>query len=581
MSHQAYVIRGGTVFDGGGGEGQAGDVLVRDGRVEAIEPPNTPVADAQPIDARGAWVTPGFVDLHTHSDAELELAPALGESVRHGVTTVVLGSCGLSLAVGEPRDLADMFCRVEGIPRSTVAPLLEQNKDWDGPAGYLEHLARLPLGPHVANLLGHSTIRAHAMGLGRSLDARVRPTADEMHRMEALLREALDAGYLGLSINTLPWDKMDGDEFRSRPTPSVFGTWWEYRRLTRILRERGRVFQGVPNLRTKLNILLFLLESTGLVRRSLKTTIIALIDAKSSRGAFRLAAWLTRLCNWALRGNVRFQALPNPFDLWTDGMEVPVLEEIGAGTEALHLTTDEDRAKLLRDPDYRRRFKRQWASSLFGRAYHRDLYQTEIIDAPDRALLGKSFGQVGDERGTDPVDAYLDLVAEHGGALRWYTVVGNDRPRWLRWIMRHPGVLIGFSDAGAHLRNMAYYNFPLRMLQQVHQASEAGRPFMTVGRAVQRLTSEIAEWIGIEAGTLRVGDRADVAVVDPAGLGEDVDRIVEAPMPGFEGLKRLVRRNDDAVRAVLINGRLAYTPGRFVASLGQAPGFGQVLRARS
>lgn len=579
---RGHAIRGGLVFDGLGHEPRRADVLVRGGTIEAVVDPGTTLpAEAQPIDATDAWVTPGFVDLHTHYDAEVELAPALGESIRHGVTTIMLGSCGLSLAVGDPTDLADMFCRVEGIPRATVEPLLQRLKDWDTPAQYLDHLAGLPLGPNVCNLLGHSTIRAHAMGLGRSLDEHVRPTAEEMGRMERLVEDSLDAGYLGLSINTLPWDKMDGDEYRSRPTPSVYGTWKEYRRLAKILRRRGRVFQGVPNLRTKLNIALFLLESAGVfVRRPLKTTLIALIDAKSSRSAAVLAAVATRLTNVLLRGDVRFQALPNVFDLWTDGMEVPVLEEVAAGTEALHLRTDEARAQLLRDPEYRRRFKRQWASWVFGKAYHRDLHQTEIVDAPDRTLVGKSFGAVADERGIEAVDAYLDLVAEHGNALRWYTVVGNDRPARLRWILQRPDILVGFSDAGAHLRNMAYYNFPLRLLKQVVEAQRAGTPFMTVARAVQRLTSEIAEWMGIEAGTLRPGDRADVAVIDPAGLTDEVDRIVEAPMPGFSDLRRLVRRNDAAVRAVLVGGRLAYTPASFAEGLGRDRGYGTLLRAR-
>lgn len=168
-----------------------------------------------------------------------------------------------------------------------------------------------------------------------------------------------------------------------------------------------------------------------------------------------------------------------------------------------------------------------------------------------------------------------------GGALRWYTVVGNDRPRWLEWILSRPDILVGFSDAGAHLRNMAYYNFPLRMLLRVQQAERAGRPFMTVARAVQRLTSEIAQWMGIDAGTLREGDRADIAVVDPAGLTDRVEQIEQAPMPGFSDLQRLVRRNDEAVRAVLVRGRLAYTPGTFADDFGQAHGYGSVLRART
>ncbi|MCX4243490.1 N-acyl-D-amino-acid deacylase family protein [Paraliomyxa miuraensis] len=582
MPTPTLAIRGGLIFDGLGSPPRRADVLVTEGRVTEVAEPGAPFpAHAQPIDATDAWVTPGFLDLHTHYDAEVELAPGLHESVRHGVTTIVLGSCGLSLAVGSAEDLADMFCRVEGIPRSTVLPLLRRTLDWSSPTEYLQHLQRLPLGPHVANLLGHSTIRAHAMGLGRSLDPTVRPTADELGHMERLVEEALDAGYLGLSINTLPWDKMDGEEFRSRPTPSVFGTWQEYRRLSSILRRRGRVFQGVPNLRTKLNIFLFLLHSTGIGRRPLKTTIIALIDAVASRPAAPIAGTLTRLFNRWLRADVRFQALPVPFELWTDGMEVPVLEEIAAGTEALHLHTDEARAKLLRDPDYRRRFKRQWASWIWGRAYHRNLQKTEIVEAPDPTLVGRSFGQVARERGVDAVDAYLDLVAEHGKRLRWYTVVGNDRPRVLERIMRHPDILIGFSDAGAHLRNMAYYNFPLRMLKRVRDAQLAQRPFMTIERAVQRLTSEIARWMGIEAGTLRPGDRADVVVVDPAGLDDSVEASVLAPMPGFDDLRRVVRRNDAAVRAVLINGRIAYEPARFADEFGQARGFGTLLRAQS
>jgi N-acyl-D-aspartate/D-glutamate deacylase len=261
MMTRPILIRSGTIYDGLGSAPVERDLLIREGRVAALldksETDQLELAEHELIDARGCWVTPGFIDLHTHYDAEIELAPALGESVRHGVTTVVLGSCGLSMAVGDPVDLADMFCRVEGIPRHTVKPLLEQIKDWDGPGAYYQHLAKLPLGPNVAALLGHSAIRAAAMGLGRSLDAELRPSAAELERMRSWVEEALDAGYLGLSINTLPWDKMDGEAYRSRPTPSVFGSWSEYRALARVLRERGAILQGVPNVSTKLNVLLF------------------------------------------------------------------------------------------------------------------------------------------------------------------------------------------------------------------------------------------------------------------------------------------------------------------------------------
>ncbi len=117
------------------------------------------------IEASGCWVTPGFIDLHTHYDAELEAQPELSESLRHGVTTCLIGSCGLSLVMGEPADMADMFCRVEGIPRDMVLPLLEDRVDWTSPSGYVDHLSSLPLGPNLVNMVGHSTIRAHVMGL--------------------------------------------------------------------------------------------------------------------------------------------------------------------------------------------------------------------------------------------------------------------------------------------------------------------------------------------------------------------------------------------------------------------------------
>ena len=579
MDDGRLLIRGGTVFDGTPSGERAADVLVEEGIIVEIGP-NLEGTNARVIDAAGCWVTPGFIDLHTHYDAEIEVQPRLDESVRHGVTTVLIGSCGLGMAVGKPSDLADMFCRVEGIPSEVVKPLFEQIKTWDTPRAYIDHLGQLALGPNVTTMLGHSTIRAHAMGLGRSLSHDVRPTQDELQQMSAMLDEALDCGYLGLSINTLPWDKMDGDEFRSRPTPSVFATWREYRHFTKTLRARGRIFQGVPNISTKLNVFLFLLESAGVFRPTLKTAMIPMVDAKATRSSFRLVGLLSNIVNRAFDGDVRFQSLPNVFDLWVDGLEVPVFEEFGAGTEALHVRDIRQRSELLRDPEYRARFKRHWRGKLLGKAYHRDFDETKIVGCPDASVVGRSFGEIGRERGVDSVDAFLDLAAEHGNQLRWYTVVGNDRLNWLEWIIDHPAVLIGFSDAGAHLRNMGFYNFPLRMLKVVRDAEARGSPVMSTARAVYRLTKEIADWLDIDAGHLATGKRADIVVVDPNGLTEEVDEIVEAEMPDFGGLRRLVRRNDAAVRSVIIGGRVAFESGAFAEDFGKSR-YGTVLTAQS
>ena len=575
----ATVIRGGLVVDGTGADGRVADVLVEDGTVAAIGRDLDVPAGAEVIDADGCWVTPGFIDLHTHYDAELEFDPALGESVRHGVTTVLIGSCGLSFAVGDPEDLADMFCRVEGVPRADVLPMLEKLKDWETPADYLDHLDSLPLGPNVCSFLGHSAMRASVMGLGRSLDEDVEPTAGELGRMVVMLDEALDAGYLGLSINTLPWDKMDGDRYRSRPTPSVFASWKEYRRLASVLRERDAVFEGVPDISGRWNLIFFAGIASGIGRKPLRTTIISLMDVKAAPGSYKVFAGAYGLARRWVKADVRLQALPQAFRLWTDGLENPVLEEIGAGTEALHLAEQAARSDLLRDPSYRERFRKQWTNRFKGRAYHRDLSEARIVECPDPSVEGMTFVEVAKQRGTDPVDTFLDLAAEHGNRLRWTTTVGNTDDDAVAWIVENPQAQIGFSDAGAHLRNMAFYNFPLHLLRLVRRRQDAGREVLPLGRAVHRVTGELADYLGIDAGRREVGARADVVVIDPDALDDRVDEVVEAPMPGIDSVRRLVNRGEGAVKAVLVNGRLAWDERGRAEGFGDEPGYGRLLRS--
>ncbi|HLU42084.1 MAG TPA: amidohydrolase family protein [Microthrixaceae bacterium] len=575
----ATLLRGGTVFDGDGGPGRRADVLVVDDRVERIGEVREVPPDTVEIDATGCWVTPGFVDIHTHYDAELEFAPSLSESLRHGVTTVLVGSCGLSFAVGEPEDLADMFCRVEGVPRDGVLPLLERVVDWDSPAGYLDHLSTLPLGPNVVSLLGHSAIRARAMGFGRSVDERERPTPAELDLMVRMVDEALDAGYLGLSVNTLPWDKLDGSRYRSRPTPSVFARWSEYRALVGPVRDRGAVFQAVPNIQTRWNLALFAALASKVGHPPLRTMLISMADTVSVRGLHRALGAFLWVARRALGADLRMQSLPNVFDMWIDGLENPIIEELGAGTEVLHLDRSV-RGELMTEPGWRRRFRSQWTDKLRGRVYHRDLREARIVGAPEPGLVGRTFAEVAAERGVDPLDCFMDLIAEHGNHLRWHTVIANDRRDELEWIAAHPQVLIGFSDAGAHLRNMGFYNFPLQLLRLAADAQREGREFMSIGRAVHRVTGELADYLGIDAGRLRAGGRADLVVVDPEGLDDSLDELHEVPMPGFPDLDRLVRRNDRAVRAVVVNGRVAWDGRECAPDLGKADHYGQLLRGR-
>jgi N-acyl-D-aspartate/D-glutamate deacylase len=131
---------------------------------------------------------------------------------------------------------------------------------------------------------------------------------------------------------------------------------------------------------------------------------------------------------------------------------------------------------------------------------------------------------------------------------------------------------MGFTDSGAHLRNIAFYNAPVRLLRRVVEAERAGRPFMTIEHAVHRVTGELGAWFGIDAGSLRIGDRADVAVIDPAGLDASVDGYHEAPIAEFGGLSRMVNRSDRAVTLTIIGGRPVFADGAFV------PGYGTQFR---
>jgi N-acyl-D-aspartate/D-glutamate deacylase len=566
------VLAGGLVFDGRGRPAEIRDVGIRDGRVATIS--RVPLAGLKRIDCTGKWVVPGFIDCHTHYDAEVEVGPGLVESVRHGVTTVLLGSCSLSLAIGEPDDLADLFCRVEAIPEEHVRPLLHARKTWDGHRDYFDHLDSLALGPNISSFVGHSAVRAHVMGIARSLKHSIVPERIELAAMEHILEEALDAGWLGLSVQTLPWDKVGGDrDIRSRPLPSTYARWSEYRRLTRILRERDRILQAVPSPTRPLSSLLFFVESTGIVRKRLKTTLISMMDLRANRFVRHLTAGMARIFNAFFDADFRWQALPEVFDLWADGLDLVVFEEFGAGAAALHFGDHAQRVELLRDPEYRVRFRRDWTNKYLPKFFHRDLSESLVLACPDASLVGKSFTEIAKDLGHDAIDTFLDLVAEHGTRLRWYTVMANDRPEVIREMVSSPDVLIGFSDAGAHLRQMAHYNFPLRMLRLARDSK-----FMSIERAVHRVTGEIAAWLGIDAGTIAVGKRADVVVVDPEALDDDLDRAFEAPMECFAGFSRMVRRNDRAVKLVLIGGETAFADGKPSPALGQKK-LGRVLKA--
>lgn len=579
------IVKDGLWFDGTGRTPQLRNLGIRDGVVATVSAqPLDETGCPDVIDAKGKWVTPGFIDVHTHYDAEVLLDPGLRESVRHGVTTVLLGMCSLSTVYAENDDAADLFSRVEAVPRKFVVGALEQNRSWSGPAEYVQALEALPLGPNVSSLLGHSDLRTSVLGLDRATTPNVTPTNAELETMASRLEAALDAGMLGMSGMDAAIDKLDGDRFRSRALPSTFATWRERRRLIKVLRKRGRILQSAPNVAKLQEALNFFLESSGWFgrRAGVRMSLLVAADAKSSPGAVYLLGPVTRLANKVLNSKVRFQHLPVPFELYSDGIDLPVFEEFGAGTAALHLRDQLERNKLMADPEYRRRFRKSFDKKVLGPTlWHRDFHDSTVVECPDKSLIGKSFGQIADERGSHPLDAFLDVLVEHGERnTRWTTIVANHRPKQLDKLAVEPSVHMGFSDAGAHLRNMAFYNYALRMLRRVQDADKAGRPFMTTEHAVHRLTGEVADWFGLEAGTLRQGERADFVVIDPAGLDAELEAYHEDSVEFYGGLSRMVNRSDAAVVATGVGGQVVFRDGDFVEGYGQTVKSGHYLPAR-
>jgi N-acyl-D-aspartate/D-glutamate deacylase len=563
------IIRSGRWFDGTGAPSAIRNIGISAGHVTAVSAQELDETGcSNVIDAAGKWVVPGFLDIHTHYDIEVLEGPGLAESVRHGVTTVTTGSCSISTIHVDAEEAGDLFGRVEAIPRQHVIKSIGAHKTWRNSEEYIAAIEDLPLGPNLCSFIGHSDIRTVTMGLERSTDDDIKPTRAQVARMEQLLTEALDAGFIGLSTNQLRFDKLDGQTCRSRTLPSTYAKWRENRRLQKLVRARDRVLQSAPDISMPLRMVFQALQSIGLFRRPLKTTLLAAADAKSNPVAVYFLKALATAVN-RLGANFRFQHLPVPFTVYADGIDFVIFEEFGSGQEAMHLADCLERDELMRDESYRRRFRKDYDQKFGIRVWHRDFFDALITDCPDSSVIGKSFGEVGVDRGgVHPVDAFLDLVLEHGTKLRWFTTISNHRPEVLKMFAKDSYTQLGFSDAGAHLRNMAFYNMGLRLLKHVRDAEKAGMPFMTVEHAIHRLSGEIGDWYGVDAGHLRIGDRADLSIIDPERLDDSLDEYAEERVEQYGGLSRMVNRNDATVIAVFISGQQVVANGQPTEILG-------------
>lgn len=581
MSDYDLLISNGIWFDGSATSARTADLAVRDGEVVKVSSkPIDPSTADRVIDATGKWVMPGFVDVHTHYDVEMLVLPELSESVRHGVTTVIIGNCSLTTILSSNEDCADIFSRVEAVPRSAVVGALESHRTWLSSGEYVKAIDNLHLGPNVATFLGQSDLRVSVMGMDRAVDENVVPSQSEIRAMETILTDALDEGFLGLSATTNWIDKLDGDRYRSRALPSTFVKGREFRALNRILRRRGRILQSTPRITLNPNVAKFFLAASSRFRRGkLKVSLLAAADSKAYPPMIYFMMYGAPILNRLLKGGFQWQHLPVPFTVYADGIDLVVFEEFGSGAAALDIKDQLERTELLKSEKYRRWFRRDYENKFSPKIWHRNLYDATVVECPDHTLIAKSFGQIGDERGIHPVDAFLDLVVEYGRDIRWRTTIANHRPKYLDKLAANRSVHMGFGDAGAHLRNMAFYNHHLRLLERVKSAQGKRKPFLTIEQAVNRLTGELADWYNLDAGHLRVGDRADIVIVDPEGLDQSVHGLAQQLIPEYGDLCRMVNRNDRAVSATIINGQVVYQNGHFADGFGKRWGTGRFLPA--
>ncbi|GAA5315490.1 MAG: amidohydrolase family protein [Candidatus Pelagadaptatus aseana] len=620
-NHYDLVIKDAKVFN----EGKTAvieDLAVTNGKV-AARGKNLDTTNAKRvIDGKGLWLTPGLFDIHTHYDLELEVSPGLPESIRHGTTSVVIANCSLGLAFGNQRDgrndpIVDCFARVENVPKSILRNCAD-SVDWHTPKDYLTHLEGLNLGPNVATLLPHSMLRIDAMGFEASISRD--PDHHEMRKMKTTLSDAVDMGYVGLSTDALPFHYLASKAHCDKTIPTQFAKYDELKTLTNILRDKGAVWQATPPKDSPLGTLkIFLLTSGRLHGKALKTTVVAALDIFNNWKIMRLGKILSRLLNSRfLQGDFYMQALGAPFKTWSDGAVTPLAEEIPE-LRRLNETDLEDREarqKILNDPDYIQTFRAMWLKGKKGfgidrikrllnmedYAFNRTLADMTVDVCPMAHWQGMDFQTLFDrvkhiKKGQEPADMteaeqllvatdffwisdeadfMLQMLRTFDTDLSWCTVTANRDPITTRKLIMDPKLLPGFNDSGAHLTNMAFYDVNLRSLKLAAEGGDQDVSYM-----VKRLTKDAANLFNVEGGSINVGDKADLILIDPEQLASyDGEANVARVHREEYNHHQLVNRSEGVVPLVMVSGKVAWEDNDFSSDLGKTP-MGQLLRANN
>jgi N-acyl-D-aspartate/D-glutamate deacylase len=616
------VYRNALLFDGTGREPILSDVAIANGRIAAIGHPLALDDATAEINCQGLWLMPGLLDIHTHLDLEVELAPELPEVVRHGTTTVVMSNCSIGVTYGHQRrdgedPIVDCFARVENMPKPVLARVATLCT-WTGSQGYLDHLATLPLGPNIVPMIPHSMLRIEVMGLKGSITRR--PTHRELDRMEDLVDAGMAQGYAGFSTDALPFHFLANSPHKTSKIPTQYATFRELSRLTGVVRRYGRVWQSTPAKDDMIAAVRgFLLTSGRLFGRPLRTTVLAALDLQTNRSAVPLCLLLSSILNSRLLGGMfRFQALSSPFRIWSDGAINPIADEIPALRVLNELELDDraGRARILNDPDWVASFRHMWLEGKTGWSIARlrrllrledtvltrrlddmivaecplDGWSGDTLAAPYRRLRmwqeskgcrGAAGAAEGDFFSTfpDPIadDAafLLHLLRAWDTDLRWETTIANRDPDRVRKLLFHPQTLPGFNDSGAHLANIAFHDGNLRFLKIAQRDG-----MRHVSEAIHRLTGLPATFFNLDAGIVKVGAQADLCLIDPKALRQwDPEKTCDFIDRDPFGCRQVVNRPSGVVKQVMIAGRIAWDGARYAPSFGQVA-FGRLLRAK-
>ena len=600
MAQWDLLITGAQVFDGEGVPGRIEDIAIAGDRVVARGADLPRNAAVRCVDATGRWLLPGMLDIHTHLDLEVEVAPALDEVVRHGTTTVVVGNCSLGTCFGpqetegqEP--IVDCFTRVENIPKAVLRKCAKA-MTWDNPEDYLTHFEGLNLGPNIAAFVPHSMLRIEVMGLDASISRA--PTELELKKMEQILEGAMQLGYLGLSTDGLPFHYLSNDPHTEKRIPTQFASFKELRRLLKVVRKHDRVWQTTPIIENRLKALLyFTLTSGRLFGKPLKTSALSAMQMTAAPNASKLFLGVAKLLNSKFfDGRLHFQALGTNFRVWSDGIVSPLFEELSSTAELISLEYDdyEGRQRLMNDADWVARFRKEWRHGRTGGDFaswkaKRGLPDSLVIREPEKLIFdgapcsewdGESFADVmtraqrfksgdtcaarsEDERDCfdrialelrDDADFALHMLRTYDKGFRFYADVANAENSATLEFLLHENTLPGFNDSGAHITNMAFFDSNLMSLKLAKEQGEG-----VVAQVVRRLTKDPAEVFGIDAGTLEIGARADMVIINPDALDgwePDQTRVLEY-REIFEH-QQMVNRPEGIVESVYVAGQHAW-----------------------